>query len=68
MNEKLSSETVAHDNHVELLWWNQVRTLYYIITYSFDIPGRYEFVYFNKWRKAQNDFLAQNLENLTKAE
>lgn len=29
INEKFSSESVTHDNHVELLWWNQVRTLYY---------------------------------------
>lgn len=32
INEKFSgSESVTHDNHVELLWWNQVRTLYYYL-------------------------------------
>lgn len=41
-----------------------------MITYSFDIPMAVMnlFILTNEEKPMQNDFLAQNLENLTKAE
>lgn len=48
MNEKLSSESVTHDNHVELLWWNQVRTLYYYLEFYIPMAVMNLFIFTNE--------------------
>lgn len=48
MNEKLSSESVTHDNHVELLWWNQVRTLYYYLKFYIPMAVMNLFIFTNE--------------------